>query len=50
MQIYADNAATTKMSKKAIEAMLPYMDGIYGNRCRLQKAWHTFTSSSQGLL
>lgn len=31
MQIYADNAATTKMSKKAIEAMLPYMDGIYGN-------------------
>ena len=31
MNIYADNAATTKMSKAAIEAMLPYMDGIYGN-------------------
>ncbi|MBP1548129.1 MAG: cysteine desulfurase NifS [Oscillospiraceae bacterium] len=31
MQIYADNAATTKMSKAAIEAMLPYMDKIYGN-------------------
>ena len=29
--IYADNAATTKMSKAAIEAMLPYMDGCYGN-------------------
>ncbi len=31
MQIYADNAATTKMSKIAIEAMLPYMDKVYGN-------------------
>ena len=29
--IYADNAATTRMSKTAIEAMLPYMDKIYGN-------------------
>lgn len=31
MRIYADNAATTKMSRAAIEAMLPYMDRIYGN-------------------
>ncbi len=29
--IYADNAATTKMSRSAIEAMLPYMDKYYGN-------------------
>lgn len=31
MIIYADNAATTKTSRKAIEAMLPYMDSIYAN-------------------
>ena len=31
MRIYADNAATTKMSKAAIEAMLPCLDENYGN-------------------
>jgi len=31
MQVYADNAATTKTSRLAIEAMLPYFDKIYGN-------------------
>lgn len=31
MNIYADNAATTKMSKVSIEAMLPYMGETYGN-------------------
>ncbi len=29
--IYADNAATTGMSRIAIEAMLPFMDKVYGN-------------------
>lgn len=38
MQIYLDNAATTKMSKTAINAMLPYMDGIYGNPSSLHSA------------
>ena len=31
MEIYADNAATTRMSRRAISAMLPYLDGSYGN-------------------
>ena len=31
MQVYADNAATTKMSQTAINAMLPYMEHVYGN-------------------
>lgn len=31
MKIYADNAATTKMSENAIHAMIPYMKEVYGN-------------------
>jgi cysteine desulfurase len=31
MQVYADNAATTQMSRVAIEAMVPYFDKVYGN-------------------
>lgn len=31
MKIYADNAATTKMSENAINAMIPYMREVYGN-------------------
>ena len=29
--IYVDNAATTKMSKTAIDAMMPFLEGTYGN-------------------
>ena len=31
MQVYADNAATTKMSKVALDAMMPYFETVYGN-------------------
>ena len=31
MYVYADNAATTRMSQTAINAMLPYLDKVYGN-------------------
>ncbi len=31
MYVYADNAATTAMSQKAIDAMLPYFNKVYGN-------------------
>jgi len=31
MIIYADNAATTRMSSVAIQAMLPYLETVYGN-------------------
>ncbi len=31
MYVYADNAATTKMSTVALDAMMPYMTEIYGN-------------------
>lgn len=49
MQIYLDNAATTKMSETAIKAMLPYMDEIYGNPSSLhsvgQKAAETLSAA-----
>ena len=35
MFVYADNAATTKMSKTAVDALLPYLDTWYGNASSL---------------
>ena len=35
MRIYADNAATTKTSKKVVDAMVPYFSEIYGNASSL---------------
>ena len=31
MQVYLDNASTTKMSREAVEAMVPYYEQVYGN-------------------
>ena len=31
MRVYADTAATTQMSQVAIDAMMPYFRGVYGN-------------------
>ena len=38
MQVYADNAATTKMSRVAIDAMLPYYEDVYANPSSLHTA------------
>ncbi len=49
--IYADNAATTKMSKTAVEAMLPYMENLWGNPSSLyefgQKAKEALESARE---
>ncbi len=41
MDIYVDNAATTKMSKTAINAMLPYFEEHYGNPSSLYQKGQT---------
>ena len=38
MQVYADNAATTKMSKTAISAMADYFENVYANPSSLHSA------------
>ena len=48
MRVYADNAATTKMSRTAIEAMLPYMDEIYGNPSSLHSVGQRAAEALQG--
>lgn len=51
MQIYVDNAATTKMSQTAMDAMIPCMDGVYGNPSSLhsvgQKANEALTRARE---
>ncbi len=44
MKVYADNAATTKLSKTALDAMMPYLTDAFGNASSLyeigQQAHH----------
>ena len=46
MRVYADNAATTRVSKTALEAMLPYFTEIYGNPSSL----HSFGQEAKEAL
>lgn len=48
MTIYADNAATTKMSRKSIDAMLPYMESDYGNPSSLHSAGQKAKEALEG--
>lgn len=38
MKVYADNAATTKLSENALNVMMPFMKEIYGNPSSLHTA------------
>ena len=46
MRIYADNAATTKISKTSLRAMMPVMSEVYGNPSSL----HSEGQAAQELL
>lgn len=46
MQVYADNAATTKMSRTALDAMMPCFEKFYGNPSSL----HTFGQEAKEVL
>ena len=46
MRIYADNAATTRVSKTALDAMLPYFTEVYGNPSSL----HSFGQEAKEAL
>ena len=51
MKIYADNAATTKMSRPALEAMTACMAEVYGNPSSLhsvgQQAYQALTEARE---
>ena len=46
MRVYADNAATTRVSKTALDAMMPYFTEVYGNPSSL----HSFGQEAKEAL
>ncbi len=46
--VYVDNAATTAMSDRAIEAMTPYLKGVYGNPSSLHSVGQTAKEALDG--
>ena len=46
MRVYADNAATTRVSRAALEAMMPYFTEVYANPSSL----HTFGQEAKEAL
>ena len=53
MNVYADNAATTRMSQAAVDAMLPFLRESYGNPSSLytlgQKAAESLQASREAM-
>ena len=48
MTIYTDNAATTRMSDTAVAAMLPCLQGNYGNPSSLHSVGQRAAEALQG--
>ena len=47
MTVYADNAATTKMSQTALNAMLPAMEENFGNPSSLHSVGQRLTGNQK---
>ena len=50
MNVYADNAATTRMSQAAVDAMLPFLRESYGNPSSLYTLGQKAAESLQATL
>ena len=48
MKIYADNAATTRLSDEALRAMMPYFQDVFGNPSSLYSAGQKAREALEG--